>query len=108
METPQFDLPFRLASDGAALVETEQDELDEVAQSVETLLRTPLGFVEENPDYGVSDQTFTEGDVDLDEIQTAISQWEGDRADALLDQEPDLLDQFVRRVRINVNVRSDD
>jgi len=99
-DTPQFDLPFTGA-------EVEQDSIEEVTQSVETLLRTPLGMYDENPDYGVVDPTFTEGDVNLQDIQVAISTWE-DRADVLLEQDTDALDSLVRRVRINESVRSQD
>lgn len=105
-DTPQFDLPFRLGPGDEPLV-VAQDGIEEVADCVETLLRTELGSIEENPDYGITDPTFTEGMVDLNEIQTAISQWEGDRADTLIDQEPDLLDAFVTRVNLDLKVRSD-
>lgn len=104
LDTPQFDLPFRLTDDGAA--EVEQDSSEEVTDCVETLLRTRLGSVEENPDYGISDPTFEEGGVDLDEIQTAIGQWEP-RADTMLEENPDLLDRFVSRVTLKTRVRSD-
>lgn len=102
IETPQFDLPFRL--DGRAVRVVEQDSLDDVANSVETLMRTPLGSLDENPDYGVVDGTFDEGRVDLNEIQTAISQWEP-RADTLMEDNSDYEDMFLRKIATNVGVR---
>lgn len=103
--TPQFALPFRLGDDDQPL-EVEQDSAEEVASCVETLMRTPIGFLEEEPDYGIIDPTFEEGAVDIVELQSAISQWE-ERADALIDEQPDFLDQLARRVTINVQVRSE-
>jgi phage baseplate assembly protein W len=107
LDTPQFDLPFRLGPDGSP-VEIEQDTVEEVGDCVEVLLRTPLGFYADQPDFGVDLPLFEEssGAVNMDEVQTAISAWE-ERADALIDSQPDLLDVFVSRVTINVRARTD-
>lgn len=105
LETPQFDLPFRLDPTGRDVVCVEQDELRDVTNSVETLLRTPLGFLEEQPDYGVPDGTFGEGAVDVSEIATAISQWEV-RADVMIEDNPDLEDFLVRRIAVSIGARS--
>jgi phage baseplate assembly protein W len=107
LDTPQFDLPFRLGADGNP-VEVEADSGAEIGDCVEVLLRTPLGFHDDLPDYGVDMPLFEEssGAVNMDEVQTAISTWE-ERADVLIDSEPDLLDVFVSRVTINVRARTD-
>lgn len=107
LETPQFDLPFRLDSTGRDVVMVEQDSINDVANSVETLLRTPLGWFEENPDYGVIDGTFDEGRVDLGELQTAISQWEP-RADVAIEDNSGGEDFLMDRISAYVAVRSDD
>lgn len=106
-DTPQFDLPFRLGDDGAP-VEIEQDSVEEIGDCVEVLLRTPLGFYDDQPDFGVELPLFEEsgGAVNMDEVQTAIAAWE-ERADVLIDSRPDLLDLFVSRVTINVRARTD-
>lgn len=105
LETPQFDLPFRLNSTGTDALMVEQDSAEDVADSVETLLRTPLGWFEENPDYGVIDGTFDEGRVDVNEIQTAISQWEP-RADVKMEATIDGDDFLSERIAAYVAVRS--
>lgn len=105
LDTPQFDLPFRLDSSGRDVVMVEQDSLDDVANSVETLIRTPLGWFEENPDYGVVDGTFDEGRVDTSEIQTAIGQWEP-RAEVEMDTSIDANDFLMQRISAVVAVRS--
>lgn len=107
LETPQFDLPFRLDPTGSDVVMIEQDSVDDVANSVETLLRTPLGWFEENPDYGVIEGTFDEGRVDLNELQTAISQWEP-RADVSMEDKLDTEDALMDRISAYVGVRPRD
>lgn len=104
IDTPQFDLPFRLGADGQP-VEVEQDSLEEVSDSVETLLRTPVGSLEEEPDYGVNDPAFEEGAVDVDELQAAIGQWE-QRADVLIEEDPELINTLARRVGVNIQSRA--
>lgn len=103
-DAPQFDLPFRLGSDGQP-VETPQDELQDVTNCVQVLIRTPLGFFPEQPDYGTVEGTFEE-EVNLDDLQAAISQWE-ERADDMIEEDPDMLDYFVRNVNIKTSARSD-
>lgn len=100
-DTPQFALPFRENAP-----EVEQDSAEEVVQSVETLIRTPLGFHAENPDYGVSDPTFEEGGPSTNEIMSAIDAWEP-RADPLIEEGDVELDGLVANIRMTVNVRSD-
>jgi phage baseplate assembly protein W len=104
IDTPQIDLPFRLDPTGREVVCVEQDELQDIANSVETLLRTPLGFLEEQPDYGVADGTFDEG-YDAAEIMTAITQWE-ERADVMIESNPDLEDVLITRIAVNIGTRS--
>lgn len=105
IDTPQFDLPFRLDPTGRDVMTVEQDTLDDVTNSVETLLRTQLGFLEEQPDYGVPEGLFDEGELDTSEIATAITQWE-ERADVIIENNPDLEDHFVRRIGLNIRARS--
>lgn len=98
-DNPHIKLPFQLAGSVVAVV--EQDSPEEIEQNVEVILRYPLGFRPELPDFGVRDLTFAEGHPDLNEIQTAIALWEP-RADALLESQPDLLDSLVAHVHIEL------
>lgn len=106
IETPQFDLPFRLDADGKEVPVNEQDSVEDVGDCVEAILRTPLGFFEDDPDFGYEDPTFTEGRPEMEEVQTAIMLNE-ERAEVLIEESPDLLNQFVSRVHVNVEVASD-
>jgi phage baseplate assembly protein W len=98
-DNPHIKLPFQLA--GRAVAVVEQDSPDEIAQNVEVILRYPLGSRPELPDFGVRDLTFSEGQPDLNEIQTAITLWEP-RADALIESEPDFLDDLVAHVHVEL------
>lgn len=106
IETPQFDTPFRLDSTGRDAVVVEQDSLDDVTNSVETLMRTPLGFLEEQPDYGMPEGIFSERGVDVAEVSSAITHWE-ERADVLIEEQPDLNDHFIQNIAIQVGASSD-
>lgn len=106
IDTPQFDLPFRLDGDGVQPVEVEQDSNEEVWDSTETLLRTELGTIEENQDYGIVDPSFEEMPLDLNDAQAAISEWEP-RFDVVLEEQPDALDALVSNIKVKGSARSD-
>ena len=53
---PQFDLPFRVK--GEAVVEVDQDSIEDVDNCVEAIVRTPLGSHLDDLDLGVPDLTF--------------------------------------------------
>lgn len=105
-DTPAFAMPFRLNPAGTEPVVLAEDSEEEVRSCVEVLIRTPLGFFEEAPELGASPNPFEEGGPDMDEIQSAVSQWEGARADALIETRPDLLDDLVSNINIEARVRS--
>jgi phage baseplate assembly protein W len=102
--SPHFKHPFRLSSTGKRLkAETWlQGTIDEIAQCVLIILSFPVGSRIEKPTFGSPDQTFEMVGVNLDIIKNAIETWEP-RASAVLDQHPDLLDQLVADVLIQVN-----
>jgi phage baseplate assembly protein W len=103
-DVPHFSLPFRFASPYAAV--SEQDSLDEIADCVYAILVCPVGFRVESPLFGLPDQTFAMPAPDLDEIRAAIEEWEP-RASALLDEQPDALDELVAHVEVLVQLRSE-
>jgi hypothetical protein len=76
---PHFVLPLRF--ERGAAVTVEQDTSD--------------------------DTTFSMGEVDTDQLATAVRRWEP-RADVMFEQEPDLLDVLVQHVRGNVAAPSAD
>jgi phage baseplate assembly protein W len=104
-ELPHFDLPFRFASPQAAVV--EQDSIEEIAECVLAILLCPLGYRVELPEFGIEDPTFSTPRVDQGAIRKTIEAWEP-RAQLLLTQETDALDQLIQRVQVLVSVRTEE
>jgi phage baseplate assembly protein W len=110
-DVPHFAVPFQFqfGADGflhAAV--NEQDSIEDITACVEAIVRTPLGYREELPDFGIRDQTFTEGMISGDDIIVAIAQWEP-RAEILIEEDDSMLDQFIAIARVTpgrVNVVS--
>jgi hypothetical protein len=53
---PQFDLPFRV--EAGAVVEADQDSIEDIDNCVEVIVRTPVGSHLDDLDLGVPDETF--------------------------------------------------
>jgi phage baseplate assembly protein W len=98
---PHFDYPFQFNANGRVQV-VEQDSEDDIINCVVALIKTPLGFREDLPDYGVADIIFGDGALDTEQIHTAISMWE-ERADVILTESNITVDQLVRYVSVMVN-----
>jgi hypothetical protein len=104
--TDEFALPFRMNRLGTEPEVVQQDSDDEIRSCVEVLIRTPVGFHEEAPELGGRPDPFDEGQVDMDEIHSAIAQFEP-RADALLSHSTDWLDDLVQNLNIEARVSDD-
>lgn len=100
IESPQFAFPLTFV--GSTIAVVEQDSADDIRACVEVIIRYPLGLRPELPDFGVPDQTFTQGDqIDTDVLLAAVARWEPRAATlaAELAITPDLL---IRQVTVNV------
>jgi len=110
-DIPHFALPYRFSvggtGDGATAAVNEQDSIDEVADACLAILLCPQGFRVELPEFGLPDPTFSMPAPDLDEIRATLDQWEP-RASAALDSYPDLWDDLIAHVEVNVQVRTED
>lgn len=96
--TPQFDYPFRLNSAGTGFVELEQDSDREILVACYSILATEQGSRDEEPEFGLPDQTFRLGRADLDELRDVVEEWEP-RASAIADA---TFDGLVQRVKVSV------
>lgn len=89
-ELPHLAWPLRLDTTGA-LMEVEQDTLDDVRQCVRALLHTPRGSRPLAPDIGTEDLTFVSAaeleDVALDALAATLMEQE-DRAIVAITAEP--------------------
>jgi len=96
---PQLDVPVRFA--GNALAVVEQDTLDEIRACVEVILRTPVGSLLEQPDFGIPDQSFSLNGADPAPILAAVQQWEP-RATAVAAANNQTLAQYVTSIVLDV------
>lgn len=79
VQVPHIQYPFRFGANGHANV-LEQDFVDEVANCCQVVIKCPVGFRIELPEFGAVDQAFTTA-MDADPIVAALQRWEP-RADA--------------------------
>lgn len=101
IDTPQIALPFEILSSGRVR-EVEQDSLDEIAMSVEAILRYPLDYREELPEFGVPDLTFAEAHDDQSTILAEhVARWEP-RAEIFIEERPADWDRMIRNFVVQV------
>lgn len=98
-ETPKLKVPFAPVQGRFPVV--EQDSVDEVVQCVFAVLATEIDQRQEEPEFGIEDQTFLQGGADLPALQAAVARWEP-RAEMLLDED---WDDLLEKVRAQVGVR---
>jgi phage baseplate assembly protein W len=96
---PHFDLPFRFSGKSVAVV--EQDSYEDIANCVESILRTPQGYRDDEPDFGNPLDAFETIPVNTDIIADAIAVQEP-RATVLLNEYPDALDSLVDNIRVEI------
>lgn len=104
LNTPQIAFPFEIMPSGTVR-EVEQDTLDEIAMSIEIILRFPLGSRYELPNFGVPDLSFRLSTEDLASILAEhVLRWET-RARIFIEERPDQWNQMVRDFTIRVEGR---
>lgn len=100
IDLPHFSLPFRFVNGAAAVV--EQDTAEEVATCVEAIIRCPIGFRDELPEFGAVSPVFRQAPVPVEELRQAVAEWEP-RANADITEYGDAVDEAIRTVRIAVD-----
>jgi phage baseplate assembly protein W len=104
LNTPQIAFPFEITS-GGLVREVEQDTLDEIAMSVEIILRFPIGSRAELTDFGIPDLTFRLSNEDLSALVAEhVTRWET-RARILIEERPEQWNQMVRDFMVRVEGR---
>lgn len=104
INTPQIAFPFEIMANGLVR-EVEQDSLDEIAMSIEIILRFPLGSRFELPNFGVPDLSFRLTTEDLAALLAEhVSRWES-RARIFIEERPDQWNTMVRDFTIRVEGR---
>lgn len=100
-DTPHFNVPFRLR---ASAEEIEQDTVDDIANSVVIVTRTPLAWRPEAPEIGIPDLTFLTQPIGTDYLRDLIVELEP-RAAILIEEHPDVLDELVDRIKLEITAR---
>jgi hypothetical protein len=95
-------LPIRIVAGGFATI--EQGTAAEIAQSVAILLRTLRDSRLEVPGYGVPDFVGLTA-IDLGIIREAIARWEPRALATVEGGAPDLSDEGLRRIIVNIDRR---
>lgn len=98
-DVPHFDLPFRLV--GTSFGVEEQDSAEDVANCVECIIRTPYGFRDDNPSFGLDDPVFDYLPLNVEHIRAQIEEQEP-RAKLIVNQTQDLNDTLVAVLNISI------
>lgn len=101
-DIPHFDYPFRFH--GGTAVVNEQDSIDDVAACVTAIVLVPFGTRDDNPIFGIADQTFTHQPLPADDIASEVMEQEP-RAEVLIRQHPDVYDALIADINIDVSTR---
>jgi phage baseplate assembly protein W len=104
IDTPQLAYPFEISPTGAVR-EVEQGDIDEIAMSIEIILRYPLGYRDELPDFGIPELSFRESTEDIASILgDYVTRWES-RAPLFIEEREHEWDQMVRQFLIRIQGR---
>lgn len=103
-DIPQFAIPFALASDSTGFDLVEQGTSQELAQRVNVLCRTPLGWLDGRPDFGLQDQAHLEGGADIGEVTRQLDTHIPD-ADALVQEDVSLMNEGLDQIGVQVGPR---
>lgn len=94
-----FDYPFRFA--GSRAVVNDQDSIEDVLAAAQVILRTPVGFRPETPEFGRPEFSFKIQPVGADFVAEIITS-QDPRADVLVTEHPDILDDLVDVINIEI------
>lgn len=95
---PKLAVPFRVI--GGRPQTVEQDSTEEIANCVWAVLTTPLGSREIDPSFGIPEQVFQQGGVDVDDLRSAIEEQEPRAETALTAGE---IEEMAQTVEVNVS-----
>jgi hypothetical protein len=101
----QADLHTKAGNLGSVLMMgascVEQDSFDDVANCVETIIRTPYGFRQDNITFGFPSLELLTQPVTSEAIRQIIAGQET-RASLIMDEQPDTFDPLIDRVTVEV------
>jgi phage baseplate assembly protein W len=106
IDQPHFCYPFQFGSgtDKHALV-NQQDSEDDIMACVIAIIKTQRGWRDDLPDFGVPPQVFAEQPLRVEDVRSALNEWE-DRAAYKVTTEPDFVAWLTARLKIEVQSRN--
>lgn len=101
VDVPHFSFPFQRGAAGQ--VETvEQDTIEHVMACENVIVRCPLGFRQDRPEFGWPFPEFQSTPLDLTELEAALRRFEP-RGTVAASEYADAADAAVRHVPIEVS-----
>lgn len=101
-DRPHFAFPFQRGADGKVQV-VEQDSEEHIMACENVIVRCPLGWREEKPEFGWPWPEFSTIPLDLSALEAALRQWEP-RSRATAQEYADIAEAAVRDVIVSVEV----
>lgn len=103
---PHFAVPFHFHEhgDGMRAHEVEQGTGEEIFGSIEVILRYPKGHRPEYPDFGITDLTFEEQPLPVDDLKEEVLGQDA-RAEIAIATAPTDFDELVAYVRADLITR---
>lgn len=101
IERPHFSYPFRRENGKVAVV--EQDTLEHVDSCVNVIVRCPLGFRDDRPEFGWPFPEFANIPIDTRALADAISELEP-RANTRIEEYADIASSAVRDISVDIEV----
>jgi phage baseplate assembly protein W len=98
-DRPHFGFPF------ARGFVVEQDTTDHIASCENVIVRCPVGFRDERPDFGIPWPEFATAPISPSEITAALRRLEP-RGNAAGEEYADVADASIRHLSITVEVES--
>lgn len=99
---PHFSWPFQRGADGRVGV-VEQDTLEHVDSCCQLIVRCPVGFRLERPEFGWAFPEFQTIPIDLGPLEDALTRFEP-RATPTISQYADAVEAAVQHITIDERV----
>jgi phage baseplate assembly protein W len=101
VDRPHFSFPFRL--DGSRVAVEEQDTPAHIASCENVIVRCPLGFRDDRPEFGWPFPEFANIPIDVRDLEEALRTYEP-RGRARAVEHMDAAQAAVRRISVDVEV----
>lgn len=79
----------------------EQDTYEDVSNCVEAIVRTPIGYRSEVPEFGFPNAEFELQPILSDDVVELVTSQEP-RAVVIMEESPDLLDELIDHITISI------